>query len=134
MSNVKTEGEALEDMRANKTKGLINLDDYKGTDLLLDGFKITRVLDDILMVQYTDTETGQEVMRDGILIPLKALQTNQVWRTGKVLLAGPRSTVREGEYVVFPNDKGLQVGKMGNLKNLIFLNEQRIFGVVERSE
>lgn len=133
MSNIKSEGEALEDIKQDKVKGLVKLDNYRGTNLLIHGFKITRVLDDILMVQYTDTETGDEVIRDGIIMPVAALQKNQVWRTGRVILAGPSATIKEGEFVVFPNDTGLQVGRMGDMKNLVFLNEQRIFGVVEKT-
>lgn len=129
-----TEGEIKEDIKHDKTGGLINLDAYRGSNLLLHGFKITRVLDDILMVQYADTQTGQEVMREGIILPVNALEKNQVWRTGKVILAGPKSTIKSGEYVVFPNDRGIQVGRMGDLKNLVFLNEDRVFGVVEPTE
>lgn len=129
-----TENEVREDIKHDRTKGLINLDAYRGSNLLIGGFKITRVLDDILMVQYTDTESGQEVIRDGIVLPIQALERNQVWRTGKVILAGPRSSIKAGEYVVFPNDKGIQVGRMGDMKNLVFLNEDRIFGVVEKTD
>lgn len=135
MSNgPQTENEIKEDIKHDRTKGLINLDAYRGTNLLIHGFKITRVLDDILMVQYTDTQSGQEVIRDGIVLPVNALEKNQVWRTGKVILAGPRSTIKPGEHVVFPNDRGIQIGRMGDLKNLVFLNEDRVFGVVEPTE
>jgi hypothetical protein len=114
---------------------MIQLDTYKGTSLPLDQFTITKVLDDILMVQYVDTGAdSQEVVRDGIIIPLKVMQQNQAWRVGRVMLAGPNATIKKDEYVVFPNDRGLPVASMGELKNLVFLNEARVFGVVERNK
>jgi hypothetical protein len=130
-SEIQTEGDVQHDMNADKVKGLIQLDAYRGSSLSLDGFAFTRVLDDIIMAQYTDSgETENEVVRGGIIVPIGVMQKNQVWRVAKVLLAGPRASVKPGEFVVFPNDKGLPVAKMGQLKNLVFLNEQRIFGVV----
>jgi co-chaperonin GroES (HSP10) len=55
-----------------------------------------------------------------------------VWRVGKVILAGPNcKTVKEGDYIVFPNDKGIQAANINDLKNIVFLSENRIFGVCE---
>jgi hypothetical protein len=134
-SQIDCEAAAKVDLKTDRTKGMIQLDGYKGTSLPLDRFKITKLLDDILMVQYTDTgHDNQEVMRDGIIIPLKVMQQNQAWRVGRVLLAGPLCTITKGEFVVFPNDRGLPVASMGDLKNLVFLNEARIFGVVTPNE
>jgi hypothetical protein len=54
------------------------------------------------------------------------------WRIAKVILAGPDcKTVTEGDIIVFPNDKGIQVSNLNDYKNVVFLNESRIFGVCE---
>lgn len=134
-SQIDSEAAAKVDLKTDRTKGMIQLDSYKGTSLPLDRFTITKLLDDILMVQYSDTGSdNQEIMRDGIIIPLKVMQQNQAWRVGRVLLAGPAATIKKDEYVVFPNDRGLPVASMGDLKNLVFLNEARIFGVVSLND
>jgi hypothetical protein len=38
-------------------------------------------------------------------------------------------TVKEGDFIVFPNDRGMRVSNLNGLKHIVFLNEQRIFGV-----
>lgn len=114
--------------------GKIQIENYLGNDLNLDGWKLTKVLDDILMCKYTDiNEEGTEVKRGSIWVPLNAV--NFTWRLAKVILAGPDcKTVKEGDTIVFPNDKGIQVANMNNLKHVVFLNESRIFGVCEIEE
>lgn len=114
--------------------GLVQIDNYKGSNFELNGWKLTKVLDDILMVQYVDiNEDGTEIKRGNIWLPINAV--NHTWRVGKVLLAGPNCrTVKEGNHIVFPNDKGIQVSNLNNLKNIVFLNEARIFGVCETDE
>jgi hypothetical protein len=114
--------------------GKIQIENYLGNDLNLDGWKLTKVLDDILMCKYIDiNEEGTEVKRGSIWVPLNAV--NFTWRLAKVVLAGPDcKTVKEGDTVVFPNDKGIQVANMNNLKHVVFLNESRIFGVCEIEE
>jgi len=115
----------------DKIGGKVQLDNYLGQDFNLDGWKLTKVLDDILMCQYIDvSEDGTEVKRGSIYVPVNAV--NFTWRLAKVILAGPDcKTVKEGDIVVFPNDKGIQVANMNNLKHIVFLNESRIFGVCE---
>lgn len=115
----------------DKIGGKVQLDNYLGQDFNLDGWKLTKVLDDILMCQYIDvSEDGTEVKRGSIYVPVNAV--NFTWRLAKVILAGPDcKTVKEGDIVVFPNDKGIQVANMNNLKHVVFLNESRIFGVCE---
>lgn len=115
----------------DKIGGKVQLDNYLGQDFNLDGWKLTKVLDDILMCQYIDvSEDGTEVKRGSIYVPINAV--NFTWRLARVILAGPDcKTVKEGDIVVFPNDKGIQVANMNNLKHVVFLNESRIFGVCE---
>jgi hypothetical protein len=109
--------------------GLVQIDNYKGSHFELDGWQLTKVLDDILMVQFVDiNEDGDMVKRGSMWVPINAV--NHVWRVGRVLLAGPNcKTVKEGDHIVFPNDRGIQVSNLNGLKHIVFLNEQRIFGV-----
>lgn len=113
----------------DKIGGLVQIDNYKGSQFELDGWELTKVLDDILMVQFSDiNEEGNMVKRGSFWVPINAV--NHVWRVGKVLLAGPNcKTVQEGDTVVFPNDRGIQVANLNGLKHIVFLNEARIFGI-----
>lgn len=115
-------------------KGLVQIDNYKGSQFELDGWQLTAVLDDILMVQYADiNEDGDLVKRGSMWVPINAV--NHVWRVGKVLLAGPNcKSVKEGDFIVFPNDKGIQVSNLNGLKHIVFLNEARIFGICTPKE
>jgi hypothetical protein len=109
--------------------GKVQIEHYQGSDFELQDWQLDKVLDNILMVQYVDiNEEGTEVKRGSIWIPIGAV--NHTWRVGKVKLAGPScNTVKEGDYIIFPNDRGLQVANLNGLKNIVFLNEDRIFGV-----
>jgi hypothetical protein len=109
--------------------GKVQLDLYKGSSLELIDWNLDKVLDDILMCQYVDVnEDGTEVKRGSIWVPINTVHF--AWRVAKVLLAGPKcQTVKEGDHIIFPNDKGIQVTNLNGLKNIVFLNESRIFGV-----
>ena len=112
-------------------KGKIQIENYPAESIMLDEWNLTKVLDDILMCQYIDTnEDGTEVKRGSIYVPINV--TTFAWRLAKVILAGPKcNTVKEGDVIMFPNDKGLQVSNLNGMKNIVFLNENRIFGVCE---
>jgi hypothetical protein len=112
--------------------GKVQLDKYIGHEMNLDGWTLKKVLDDILMCQYIDVnEDGTEVKRGSIWVPLNTV--NFTWRLAKVILAGPDcKTVKKNDIIMFPNDKGIQVANMNGLKNVVFLNESRIFGVCEK--
>jgi hypothetical protein len=112
-------------------KGKIQIENYPAESIMLDGWNLTKVLDDILMCQYIDTnEDGTEVKRGSLYVPINV--TTFAWRLAKVILAGPKcSTVKAGDIIMFPNDKGLQVANLNDMKNIVFLNENRIFGVCE---
>ena len=113
----------------DKFAGKVQLDQYKGQEFELNDWKLEKVLDDIILVQYADTnDDGTEVKRGSIWVPINTVQ--YAWRIGKVILAGNKcSVVKEGDFVVFPNDKGLKLVEINGLKNVVFLNESRIFGV-----
>jgi hypothetical protein len=109
--------------------GKVQLEQYKGSSMEMIDWHLDKVLDDILMCQYVDVnETGTEVKRGSIWVPINTVHF--AWRVAKVILAGPRcETVKEGNHIIFPNDKGIQVNNLNGLKNIVFLNESRIFGV-----
>jgi len=121
-------------------RSLIDLDTYHNDSFSLYGYKLNKVLDDILLVQYVDlSEDGKSVIRNGILIPLAQVQ--KTWRLARVILAGPLCKYAEpGDIVCFPDDKGIKVdnisikGIEGSVKDCVFLNEQGIFGVCEPEE
>jgi hypothetical protein len=115
----------------DKIAGKVQLDNYLGSDINLTGWKLSKVLDDILMCQYIDVnEDGTEVKRGNLWVPINAV--NFTWRLARVLLAGPDcKTVKQGDVVIFPNDKGIQVANLNGYKHIVFLNESRIFGVCE---
>ena len=119
------------------TRKLIDLTSYSGgEDITLYGYELSRLYDDIILLTMVDeSEDGERVLRDGIYIPINA--NTKAWRIGKVMLRGPSCTsVKTGNHVVFPGDKGIPVKNMhvkgiGQIKTGFFINEERIFGVVE---
>lgn len=120
---------------------LIDLDQYTNDVFTLLGFKLSTVLDDIILVQYADLAHGpggDTVLRNGVAIPLSHVE--KAWRIGRVVLAGPRCKhVQPKDYVCFPSDKGipcsnLDVDDVGILKDAVFLNEDRIFGICKPVE
>jgi hypothetical protein len=121
-------------------RSLINLDTYQNDSFSLLGYKLNKVLDDILLVQYVDlSEDGKSVVRNGIHIPLSQVQ--RTWRLARVILAGPNAKyASEGDIVCFPDDKGIKVDNISvkgfdtSVRDCVFLNEERIFGVCEPDE
>jgi len=113
----------------DRVGGKIQIEHYQGSDFEMEDWNLDRVLDNILMVQYIDiNESGTEVKRGSIWVPLAAVQ--HTWRVARVVKAGPEcKLVKEGDCVVFPNDRGLQIANLNGLKNVAFLNEDRIFGI-----
>jgi len=121
-------------------RSLIDLDLYRNDSFNLLGYKLNKVLDDILLVQYVDlSEDGKSVIRNGIHIPLSQVQ--RTWRLARVILTGPLCKYAQaGDIVCFPDDKGIKVDNIsikgidGSVRDCVFLNEQRIFGVCEKDE
>jgi len=109
------------------------------TFTLIDDFELDKVLDNIILVRYVDTpDSNQTVMRNGILVPID--HTKAAWRIGQIILAGPDcKNVKVDDFVCFPNDKGIPVSNvvvkgLGKIKQSIFLDETRIFGVCSRAK
>jgi co-chaperonin GroES (HSP10) len=103
-------------------------EDYKDVPLPED-YEIVELLSDIIAVEYADVaEDGKSLVRNGIILPNQVVD-NRAWRVAKVTLAGPKcKQVKVGDIIMFPGDRGLQsIQKNG--KMLIFLSEERIFGI-----
>jgi hypothetical protein len=117
----------------------MDLTDSQHTDnFSLHGYKLSKVMDDIVLAQYADlAKDGQTIERNGIYIPLAQVQ--KTWRLARVVLAGPNCKFSNvGDIVCFPDDKGIKVdnikvaGYDDPLRNCLFLSEDRFFGVCEQ--
>lgn len=100
------------------------------------GYDLAQLLDDIILVEFVDEGgSNNTIVRNGILVPVNA-DTN-AWRVGKVILAGHGChKVKQGDLVCFPNNMGVPIANIdvadhGKVGHGIFLNEQRIFGIVK---
>jgi hypothetical protein len=122
-------------------RSLIDLDSYQDTDTFsLHGYKLNRVMDDIVLVQYVDLAAdGNSVIRNGIHIPLS--QVRRTWRMARVILVGPKCNyTKPGDIVCFPDDKGIKVDNLSvtgfdsSIRDCLFLNEDRFFGICEEIE
>lgn len=115
-------------------KSLIDLSSHSDGDFGLEDFELSFIFDDILLVEYIDlTADGDGILRNGIYIPTNTI--SKAWRKAKVILAGPNAQYATvGDIVVFPSNLGVTVSNMsikdhGIIKNGIFLNENRVFGI-----
>lgn len=128
------------DILATK-RSTIDLESHSDGDFGLgDEFLLSFVFDDILLVEFIDEsydgDSSGAIKRGSIYIPTNAL--NKAWRKAKVILAGPEvKYAKQGDIVMFPNDKGAPVSNMdieghGIIKRGMFLNEQRLFGICKQ--
>jgi len=128
------------DILATK-RSTIDLESHSDGDFGLgDEFLLSFVFDDILLVEFIDEsfdgDSSGAIKRGSIYIPTNAL--NKAWRKAKVILAGPEvKYAKQGDIVMFPNDKGAPVSNMdiegyGIIKKGMFLNEQRLFGICKQ--
>jgi co-chaperonin GroES (HSP10) len=120
------------------SKSLIDLSNSHddSLDSTLQGYAVDALEDDIVLVEFVDRfETGEEIIRNGIVIPANA--NPKAWRVGRVVLQGDKATSTSvGDFVTFPNNMGVPVGnvivKYGKefitVKKGQFINAQRIFG------
>lgn len=109
------------------------------SDFGLDDYVLSKLFDDVMLVEYCDLVSGEGssdyILRGGIAIPVA--QVHNAWRKGKVILKGPNVRYTGlGDIVVFPNNMGIPISNLevkdhGKVKNGLFLNEQRMFGVCE---
>lgn len=111
----------------------LQIDAYAPVPLPLDDWDITEVMDDVIMAEFADcSEDGTHVMRKGIHIAID--MSRAVWRVATVIKIGPNCSknVKPGDYIIFPNDKGIKsIMTDGKKKRqIIFINEERLFGKV----
>jgi len=133
MAKVRPTNEEEEKILSQEVHGVtsIDLDEYSGMAVPKD-WKITGLMGDIIQIEYADVVhdglRGEMIDRGGILV--NTATTRYTWRVGVVKLAGPlvRFT-KVGDYVMFPSDKGIPLTKFNGV-DYIFLNEERIFGIV----
>lgn len=111
----------------------ITPDDYKDIPLPED-YEIVELLSNVISVEYVDVASdGKSIMRNGIILPNQVID-NRAWRVAKVKLAGPAcKQVKVGDVIIFPGDRGLQ-SIQRNGKMLVFLSEDRIFGICKPIE
>ena len=107
------------------------------SDFGLEDYVLSKILDDVILVEYADLIAGEDdaefIERNGLVIP--TAQVTNAWRKGRVILTG--SKVKECEVndiVVFPNNMGIPITNLeveghGKLKNGLFINEVRLFGI-----
>tara|TARA_R100001015_G_C4426557_1_gene25261 strand:+ start:46 stop:465 length:420 start_codon:yes stop_codon:yes gene_type:complete len=121
------------------TRSLIDLTQKDKGDFGLDDYDLDFIFDDILLVEYVDeTDEGDEVIRNGIVVPTNAL--TKAWRKGRIILAGPETKyAKEGDIVIFPNNMGVSISNISvagkkKVEKGIFLNEERMFGICKRKD
>ena len=99
----------------DRIKGLVDLENYRNSDINLEGWELTATLDNILFVQYIDvSEDGREIKRGNIWLPIDVV--NFTWRIGKVIIAGVGcKTIKTGDNIMFGSDKGIKAANINNL-------------------
>ncbi len=115
------------------TRSLIDLSKPDKGDFGIDDYELSFIFDDILLIEYVDETEDGDVMKGSIVVPSNAL--NKAWRKGRVILSGPDAKyAKEGDVVIFPNNMGVTISGVtitgkGKVKNGVFLNEERMFGI-----
>lgn len=126
----------------------INLDNGSTSpNVNLNGYAIKDLYSDFILVDLIDVVNGtQRVVKNGIELQLTDTSTKS-WRKGRVVMVSPLALqygkTKVGDIVTFENTKGLIVGRVDyvndsgdvvEIKNGIFLNEQRILAKLAETE
>lgn len=121
------------------TKGLIDLSSHSEGFFGLEDYKLSKLFDDIILVEFIDEVEdgkGAAIMRNGLYVPTNA--NTKAWRKAVAILIGPNvQYTKVGDIVLFPNDKGVSVANIevdghGKIGKGMFLNEQRLFGILTK--
>lgn len=118
--------------RENMGLPSLNLDHMQGTRVM-DCWKTVKTMGDIIMAEYVDENENGEVMRGSIWVKMEVVQ--KLWRVARVLKLGPKCSgnIKIGDLIRFPGDRGIpMITSDGN--KYIYLNEERVFDVVEPGE
>lgn len=120
-------------------KSLIDLDGNSEGFFGLEDYKLSKLFDDFILVEFIDEvedSGGSYMMRNGLAIPTNV--STKAWRKAKVILTGPNvAYTNKDDIVLFPNDKGatvanVEVAGYGVVRKGMFLNEQRLFGILTK--
>ena len=112
----------------------INIENYRNADIAIElgNWKLKKLTGTCLLVQYLDGGSS-ETNRNGII--LKVDEHSRVWRVGRVKMAGTECEhFKEGDVVLFPNDKGIKTSELNGWQDVVMINEGRVFGWVEAEE
>lgn len=112
---------------------MLNLDDFNQTGLPK-GWEFTKVLNDVIMVKMIDEDCNGNLVhhRSGIIIAKDVAR--EVWRVAEVIKVGHLvKEIQPGDKVMFPNLIGIRAVTVSGEK-YVFMNEARVFGVVEATE
>ncbi len=116
-------------------RSLIDLSSSERQCLDFNGYVLSKLFDDIILIELIDEDDNGNIQRDGIFVPTN--NTIKTWRKGKVVLKGRNADQCEiNDIVIFPHDKGssvtnVKVKNYGIIKKGMFLNQERIFGVCD---
>lgn len=122
------------------TRNLIDLTNHSDGDFGLQEYSLSSVMGDIILVEFVDESGDGGLIKRGSLF-VHANATTKAWRKARVLLAGPEvKHCKEGDIVIFPNDRGVTVAGINlttrpePLKRGMFLNEARLFGICKPAQ
>lgn len=119
-------------------KSLIDLSSHSSGDFGLDDYQLDLIFDDVILTEYVDLVDSDGIMRRGIYVPTNTL--TKAWRKAKVILVGPDvKYTKKDDIVIFPNNLGIPVSNImvkdyGKIKQGIFINENRLFGICNISD
>lgn len=137
MKTTEEEAEMNQDRYDQSQVSDINLDNGSVSgNLGIEDYAITELYSDFILCEMLDMKQGFKVTKSGLKIPDTQVKA---WRKAKVHLVSPLAqkygNTKVGDFVTFPNDRGLQVGRVQyvnqagdvvTLENGVMLNEQRL--------
>lgn len=117
-------------------KGLHEIEAYESATMPQEDFEFIGVLNDVIMAIPDDEGSSPgEIMRDGIVVSSDITKT--CWRSAVIELVGSRVSderLKMGTRIAYPSDMGIssvQMDHNGKKRTVIFLNEERIFGILK---
>ena len=112
---------------------------------LSNSWAIERLFADFILVEFIDISEGYQIDEESGLYMVQ--QETSSWRRARVCSLSDYSSrvtgLKEGDIVIFPDDKGLKTGKTSyvnsegevkTIKNGCFLNDQRIFATIKKTK
>jgi co-chaperonin GroES (HSP10) len=118
----------MDEIKEDRICGVPQMDrsgEFEDSDLL--NYDVESVMDDTVMVKYID---GSDSVRGGIHIPQN--MEVKAWVIGKVMLTGPKSSLKTNQYVFFSRDRGLPARDLNGESKVIFIRDSEIMGVLKK--